>query len=219
MISTYYFLKIFNNMGLFLFSIVITSTIDCRSKKEVEALDEKIEIPISAEVLSRDEAIEWVMDEYGEGLKRLIFTYVKNKTQTDDIFQDVLLTVYQKIDTFDGRASLKNWVYQITSNKCRDYLRSPLHRLLIWKEEISRKASSMTPEKMYLLDERKRMIIEAILTLPLKYREVLVLQYYKELSIQEISNVLQVNPSTIKTRIMRAKEKLRAILKEDFLDE
>nr|WP_231495775.1 sigma-70 family RNA polymerase sigma factor [Paucisalibacillus sp. EB02] len=178
-----------------------------------------MDYPIYIHTLSRDEAMEWIMDEYGESLKRFIYTYVKNKAQTDDIFQDVLFTVYQKIDTYQGRASFKNWLYQVTANKCKDYLRSPFHRIFIWKEEITGVVSDSTPETRYLLDEQKRSVIEAILKLPIKYREVLVLQYYKEFSIQEISDLLKVNPSTIKTRIMRAKEKLKDLLKEDFLNE
>lgn len=178
-----------------------------------------MEYPTYIHTLSRDEAMEWIMDEYGESLKRFIYTYVKNKAQTDDIFQEVLFTVYQKIDTFQGRSSLKNWLYRITANKCKDYLRSPFHRIFIWKEEISGEVSNSTPENTYLLDEQKRTVIEAILKLPIKYREVLILQYYKEFTIQEISDLLKVNPSTIKTRIMRAKEKLKDLLKEDFLNE
>ncbi|GGA89697.1 RNA polymerase subunit sigma [Ornithinibacillus halotolerans] len=182
-------------------------------------MDGNLEMPISIHSLSRDEAIEWIMDEYGEGLKRFIYMYVKNRTQTDDLFQDILLVVYQKLDTYEGRALLKNWLYQITANKCKDYLRSPFHRLFIWKEDLLEKGTDSTPEREYLLDERKRAVIEAILELPVKYREVLILQYYMEFSIQEMSDLLKTNPSTIKTRIMRAKEKLKLLLKEDFLHE
>ncbi|WAA12564.1 sigma-70 family RNA polymerase sigma factor [Fervidibacillus halotolerans] len=169
-------------------------------------------------LLTKDESIEQIMDTYGEELKRFIFTYVKNRSQTDDIFQEVLLTVYRRLDTLKDSRSLKNWLYKITANKCKDYLRSPIHRLIVWKEEITENTND-TPERAVVMSERKRELIEAILKLPIKYREVLILQYYKEFSIKEISELLNVNPSTVKTRIMRAKEKLRQNMRGDIFDD
>ncbi|SET21835.1 RNA polymerase sigma-70 factor, ECF subfamily [Oceanobacillus limi] len=182
-------------------------------------MNEMLESATSIHSLNREDAIEWIMEEYGEGLKRFIFFYVKNRAQTDDLFQEVLLTVYQKLDTYEERASLKNWLYRVTANRCKDYLRSPIHRLITWKDQMKEKADDSTPEQAYLLDEQKHTVIEAIIELPIKYREVLILQYYKEFSIQEISDLLHVNPSTVKTRIKRAKEKLKSTLKEEFLHE
>ena len=182
-------------------------------------MDQKIDIPPSIQSTDSEGAIEWVMEEYGESLKRFIFTYTKNRAQTDDIFQEVLLTVYRKIHTYQGKSSFKNWLYQVTANKCKDYLRSPFHRLITWKEQLKEKPNPKTPEHSLLQDEQKQIVIEAIMNLPIKYREVLILQYYKEFSIQEISDLVKVNPSTIKTRIMRAKEKLKLELKGEFNDE
>ncbi|SHG60073.1 sigma-70 family RNA polymerase sigma factor [Ornithinibacillus halophilus] len=182
-------------------------------------MDQNRDISSWIQTIDREQAMEWIMEEYGESLKRFIFTYTKNRAQTDDIFQEVLLTVYRKIETYQGKASFKNWLYQVTANKCKDYLRSPIHRLITWKDQIKEKSDAQTPEQSYLQDEQKQIVIEAILNLPIKYREVLILQYYKEFSIQEISDTLKVNPSTIKTRIMRAKEKLKTELKGEFIYE
>lgn len=76
-----------------------------------------------------EEAIVYIIDYYGEGIKRLIFTYVKNYAQTDDLFQDFLLKVYQNIGQFQGKSSLKTWLYRIAINTCKDYLRSPINRI------------------------------------------------------------------------------------------
>ncbi|MFD2043497.1 sigma-70 family RNA polymerase sigma factor [Ornithinibacillus salinisoli] len=182
-------------------------------------MNEMVEPTTSIHSVSREDAIEWIMEEYGESLKRFIFFYVKNRTQADDIFQEVMITVYRKLDTFQERSTLKNWLYQITANKCKDYLRSPIHRFASWKDQALEKSDEHTPEKSFIVDEQKRTVIENMMKLPVKYREVLILQYYKEFSIQEISELLKVNPSTVKTRIMRAKEKLKVTLKEEFLHE
>lgn len=207
-------------MGLFLSSLVFSITIDCNETRErFEPMDQKVDLPFHIQSMDKEKTMEWIMEEYGESLKRFIFTYTKNRAQTDDIFQEVLLAVYQKIDTYEGRASFKNWLYRVTANKCKDYLRSPMHRLITWKDQMKEKSDAVTPEQSFLLNEQKRLVIQAILNLPIKYREVLILQYYQEFSIQEISELLKVNPSTIKTRIMRAKEKLEIVLKGDYFNE
>lgn len=169
--------------------------------------------------LSSEEAMEWIMDTYGESLKRFIYTYVKNRSQTDDLFQEVLVTVYQKIETFQERSSFKTWLYRIAANKCKDYLRSPINRLLLIKDQIHEKYTDITPEQSYMMNEQKHQLMQAIFALPIKYREVLILQYYKEFSIQEISELLKINPSTVRTRLMRAKERLKQELKEEFFYE
>ncbi|PKR77528.1 RNA polymerase subunit sigma-32 [Halalkalibacillus sediminis] len=168
--------------------------------------------------MNRDEAISWLMDEYGEELKRLIFTYVKNRATTDDVFQEIMIIVYKKLDSFRGDSAFKTWLFRITVNKCKDYLKSPANRLILWKNNWFDSKDEETPESRLLLEEKKEELIESILSLPLKDREVLVLQYYKEMKIEEISDLLEMNASTVRTRISRAKAKLKNELKEGYLD-
>ncbi|MGM8216119.1 sigma-70 family RNA polymerase sigma factor [Bacillaceae bacterium W0354] len=169
--------------------------------------------------MSNEEVLEWVMNEYGEELKRYIYTYVKNHATTDDLFQDVMITIYKKLHTFQGKSSLKTWVYSITANKCKDYLRSPANRLILWKDQLLNHADHRTPESRALLDEEKVELINSILKLPIKDREVLILYYYREFSVEEISELLGVNQSTIRSRMMRARNKLKQELREVYLYE
>jgi len=76
-----------------------------------------------------EEAIVHIIDYYGKGIKWLIFTYVKNYAQTNDLFQDFLLKVYQNIGQLHRESSLKTWLYWIAINKCKDYFRSPINRI------------------------------------------------------------------------------------------
>ncbi|MFC4558402.1 sigma-70 family RNA polymerase sigma factor [Virgibacillus kekensis] len=207
--------KIHTIMGLFLPASVFTYT----REGEGGFMTTEQESPPAIHQSNIDETIIWVMEEYGESLKRFIFTYVKSRSQTDDIFQEVLLVIYHKIDTFQGKSSFKTWLYRITANKCKDYLRSPVHRVISLKDQFKERESDQTPESSLIEVERKHELIDAIMALPIKYREVLILQYYKEFSIKEMSELLKVNSSTVKTRIMRAKDKLKQSLKEDYLDE
>lgn len=169
--------------------------------------------------LNKEEMLEWLIDEYGEELKRYIYTYVKNRTTTDDLFQEVMITVFKKIDTFREDSSIKTWVYRITANKCKDYLKSPANRLILWKNQFLNQSDNLTPESRALLDESKVELIEAILKMPIKEREVLILYYYKDFSVKEISHLLGLNESTIRSRMMRARNKLKRELREVYLYE
>ncbi|MBB6454883.1 RNA polymerase sigma-70 factor (ECF subfamily) [Salirhabdus euzebyi] len=167
----------------------------------------------------KEAAIEYVIDHYGEIVKRIIFTYLKNHAQTDDIFQEFLITVYQKLDTFKGEAKLKSWLCRIAINKCKDYLRSPLHRLILLKDQIQVSNSEKSAEQISIEEENRQHIVNAIFQLPIKYREIFVLRYYQSLSIQEISEWLEMNESTVKTRLARGKKKLETRLGgEGFAD-
>ncbi|WP_010650335.1 sigma-70 family RNA polymerase sigma factor [Oceanobacillus massiliensis] len=157
--------------------------------------------------IPKEEIINFIINSYGEELKRIIFTYVKNHSQTDDIFQEVLIKTYKGLDKFRGDSSLKTWLYRISINKCKDYLRSPIHRLIPHNLKAIREEKTL--EQSRIEEEQQNIVAEAILSLPIKYREVIVLRYYKDLSIKEISQALNTNESTIKTRIQRGKKNLK----------
>ncbi|MHC0037619.1 sigma-70 family RNA polymerase sigma factor [Pseudoneobacillus sp. C159] len=159
-------------------------------------------------------ALEWMMDEYGEGVKRFIFTYTKNATLAEDLTQEVFVNVYLKIDTFSGKSSLRTWIYSIAVNKCKDYFKSWHYRKIRLMGSFleTNMITLRSPEKMVAMEEDRVELIEQILALPLKYREVLLLFYYKEFSIEEIGELLGIGEATVKTRLRRARQKLKTVL-------
>lgn len=165
---------------------------------------------------SNEDIVDYIIEEYGEEIKRVIFTYVKNYAQTDDIFQEFLIKVYTNMDQFKKESKLKTWLYRIAINKCKDYLRSPIHRFLLSNNPIEFLKAEQTTEQQVVKDEEQRAIVNAILSLPIMYREVFVLKFYQSLSIKQISETLQIKESTVKTRIMRGKKKLQQKLGGDF---
>jgi RNA polymerase sigma-70 factor, ECF subfamily len=78
--------------------------------------------------LSREEALICLMKQYGEEIKRLIYMFVKNLPQAEDLTQDVFVTLYTKLDTFRGDAAISSWIYSIAINKSKDYLKSWSYR-------------------------------------------------------------------------------------------
>src|SRR5690625_7125884 len=93
--------------------------------------------------LDKNQAIEVIMNRYGNEIRRLIFTYVKNKADTDDVAQEVFVTVYKNLHTFQKRSSLKSWIYSISVNKSKDHLRSWKMRNQRLKERSSEMKSGI----------------------------------------------------------------------------
>lgn len=161
-------------------------------------------------VRKRD-GLEAVMNEYGTAVKRFIYTYVKNWETAGDLSQDVFVTVYEKWETFEGRSSMKTWIFKIAANKAKDHLKSWNHRKVSLFEHSfeNEKADRLTLEEEAVLKEEKQHLLSMMMAMPVKYRELLLLHFEHELSYQEISDICSLPVPTVKTRIRRGSEKLR----------
>lgn len=159
------------------------------------------------------------MKEHGTPLLKLVYSYVKNWTTAEDIVQETFITFAQKYHQFQGKSSLKTWLYQIAINKSKDFLKSPKNRLLQITSivtTLSDKNSGL--EEGIIENEDYRVIGKCLFKLQLKYREVLNLFYYEDLSIKEISNVLSITESNVKTRLSRGREKFRQVYLKEVKD-
>lgn len=163
--------------------------------------------------MNNEEALEEIMQKYGEEIKRLVYTYTKSWAQADDVTQDVFVSIYMKFHTFKQQSLLKTWIYKITINKCKDYKKSWYQRHIQLTNTLFpfKSEASDTPELELLKKDEQSLLMDCVLSLPTKYREVVLLFYYKEFAIEEIATILTTNQSTIKTRLKRAREKLHGI--------
>ncbi|WP_442596755.1 sigma-70 family RNA polymerase sigma factor [Neobacillus sp. D3-1R] len=163
--------------------------------------------------------LEAIMIEYSTELSFLAYTYVKNIETAKDITQNVFIKCYTHLHSFQGHSSIKTWLYRITINECKDYLRSAFFRRVIpnglLREEHHQ--STHSPETDLLAKSEQQEMLNYVLQLPPKYREVILLFYIQDLSHQEIIETLTINSHTLKTRLSRAKARLNRILdKEGF---
>lgn len=165
------------------------------------------------QTMDPDNALEFVMDEYGEELKRFIYTYTKNHTQAEDITQEVFVNVYLKLHTFNGHSSLRTWMYSIALNKCKDYFKSWHYRKVQFMGAFveSNLTHFRSPEEIVTIHAESLEMIKRILALPVKYREILLLFYYREFSLQEIMQILDISESTAKSRLHRGRKKLKDV--------
>ena len=156
----------------------------------------------------RDAAAELarMMDAYGAGLVRLCCLYLKDYALAEDAAQETFVRAYRSLSSFRGDASEKTWLTRIAINVCKNMLRSPWRRLLDWG------SPDRLPEPTCQLEAEDRDVRRAVLRLPVKYREVILLYYYEELPVREIARILKAPLATVSTRLARARARLKGAL-------
>ncbi|GAM14484.1 sigma-70 family RNA polymerase sigma factor [Mesobacillus selenatarsenatis] len=161
--------------------------------------------------ISNEELLEVLIENYAERVNRLAYTYVKSWQAAEDITQEVFVSCYKNLDSFRCDSSYKTWIFKITVNKCKDYLKSKWYKSFVpfdfrWTIIPGTIAS---PEEEVIEKNTHHTLSENVMSLPKKYREVIILYYYEDLNISEISKLTNINLETVKTRLRRAKALLR----------
>jgi RNA polymerase sigma-70 factor, ECF subfamily len=165
--------------------------------------------------------LEWAMNVHGEKLMRLAYTYVKDKYIAENILQDVFLNAFEKQHQFQDKSSYETYLYRITVNRCKGYLKSWSFKRLFFTEHIPERNMSTSTEEMFIRFEEDFELGEQILSLPIKYREVIIFYFYFNYSVSEMSSTLKLSERTIYTRLRRARERLKNNLAEqagDYID-
>jgi len=163
-----------------------------------------------------DELIDEIMNKYGQEILQLAFSYVKNKEIAEDLTQEIFVKCYKSLHTYGGKAKFRTWLWRIASNHCMDYLKSWYNKKVFTTDyqHIYDSVQSDSVEKTVIQDEEDGQLAAAVMELPVIYREAIYLHYFEEMTIKEISTVIQIKENTIKTRLKRAKEILKERLEE-----
>ena len=154
------------------------------------------------------EELERIMEQHTESLIRLSYYYVKDLHIAEDIVQDVFIKFYQSEDLYKERGQVKAYISRMVINKSKDYLKSWSYRKVQLQNKLFLTESRKNADVLILRDEQE-LVGEAILQLPLKQREVLMYFYFEEMTIAEITDLLIIPESTVKTRLRRGKELLK----------
>lgn len=168
----------------------------------------------------KDYILEKMMIDYGNELVRLAFSYVKDAEIAKDMVQNSFIKCYKNMESFQFDAQIKTWLYRITINECKDYLKSWNYKMVQVKSFINETAKSILPstEKTVIDKYNNEEIKDTIFSLPKMYREVVYLYYYDSLTTEEIAKVLDIPVNTVKTRLRRAKQRLHSVIKEAELN-
>ncbi|GAK42615.1 RNA polymerase sigma factor [Paenibacillus sp. TCA20] len=155
---------------------------------------------------------------YKDKLFHLAYRMLNNRHEAEDIVQETFLRVYRNMEKYDPEQKFSTWIYRIATNLCIDRLRRKKPSYSLDAELGDQEGTdgyamipsdNRTPESEALLSETQRIIRDAIETLPAKYKSIMVLRYLQDLSLQEISDILGMPVTTIKTRVHRGREFLR----------
>lgn len=164
-----------------------------------------------------DRAFDEVYGRFEEMVYNLAYRLAGNREEAADLTQEIFLRVFRHLGSFGGRSTLKTWIYRIAVNHCRD-------RLSRWHpptqpigEEPGDGAAvyadpARGPEALAVAADEKRRVEQALTRLPQVFREVVVLRDIEGLSYEEIAEVLGVRIGTVRSRIARGREQLRALL-------
>ena len=174
-----------------------------------------------AECIAGDEAaIEMLVRQHETGVFRLALSIVGDQTDANEITQETFIAALRSLPSFqeyDHRKSFKAWLYTFALNTSRSHLRKRkvLERLRntltsMFQVETQKQ---VLPEETIIQDEKEAAIWSCLNQLDDRHRIVLILRYFHELSIAEISEILAVNEGTIHSRLHNAREKLRSALK------
>ncbi len=164
--------------------------------------------------------IETLMRQYGNDVLRTAYMYVKDIHTAEDIFQDVFIKVNQKLSSFEGNSSIKTWIIRITINTCKDYLKSAWNRRVVPMMDYQEDAiiSESDYEEVEKQDT-KELIKKSVLSLPAKYKDVVLCIYFQDMTITEAARALNIAEGTAKSRLSRARQKLKSILEGRISDE
>ncbi len=177
-------------------------------------------------------ALEALMTRHAGRVYRLAYGITRNPADAEEVVQDVFLTVVRKGGSFEGQATLATWMYRVTMNAALNRRRGKRRELEVSLEEHlptytedGHRAGdrsdllvdwSSTPEEWVLSGESRRVLENAIDSLPDHYRAVLVLRDVEELSNEEVASIVGDSLASVKSRLHRARMALREQLTRHF---
>ena len=162
---------------------------------------------------SAEDRITRLMSSYGDDVLRVCFLFLKEHTIAQDASQTTFVKAWQAISTLRDGATEKAWLMRIAVNTCKTILRSREHRL--YSQSPNLDDLPLATEDQHPDDT----VLNAVLALPEKYREVVTLHYYQGLSSTEVARVLRIPQATVLTRLHRARKLLESQLKGWYLND
>jgi RNA polymerase sigma-70 factor (ECF subfamily) len=177
--------------------------------------------------LARDgerEAFAELVEIYKGKLFQLAYRMLNNRQEAEDVVQDTFMRMHEHLERYDDSHKFSTWIYRIATNLCIDRLRRKKAAYSL-DADVSEgdgldgysvlQSPDYTPEQEFILSERQQVVRQAMDALPVKYKSAMALKYYQDLSLQEISDILHIPVSTVKTRIHRGRDYLRRRLEKE----
>lgn len=166
------------------------------------------------------EAFEGIVDLFKDKIYRHCYRMVGNGHEAEDLAQETFLRAYRNIGKYNNEYKFSTWIFRIATNLCIDRLRKKKPDYYLDAEVPGTDGATMysqlstddpLPEQVVTENERWNELQEEIMKLPEKYRTAIVLKYVEDLSLEEISRIMDIPVPTVKTRIHRGREALKKV--------
>ncbi len=152
--------------------------------------------------------LEQVMNTYGNMLFRLCIVMLGNSADAEDALQEVMLKYYRKAPTFTDEEHRKAWLLTVAGNQCKDMIRFRTKHPLAEDTDIFEYKSSGGEDSG---------ILDALMTLPEKFRLVLILYYVEEYPVKDIAHMIGKTSSTVKMRLQKGRKLLAEVYRKEYM--
>jgi len=146
-----------------------------------------------------DDVLTEALSKHGDMVRRICFLYLRDQADVEDTFQDVFLKLYEADTHFNDGEHLKAWLARVTINKCKDTYKS------FWRRNVG----PIEDVEIAFEDKEESDVMQAVVSLPAKYKEVIYLFYYEEYSVVEMAKLLNQKENTIYSNLHRARQLLK----------
>ena len=154
-----------------------------------------------------EENIERIICVYGNMLFRMCAVMLGNAQDAEDAVQDTVIRYFQKAPSFENAEHEKAWLLRVASNRCRDMLRFRARHPQTDIDELHDLAS----------EQADCDILDALMTLPEKFRLVMLLHYVEEYRIEEIAGIIGKTPSAVKMRLHKGRKLLEEVYRKEYM--
>jgi RNA polymerase sigma-70 factor (ECF subfamily) len=163
---------------------------------------------------TKNEVLQDLMVEYGQDVWNFAYSLTRRPSIADDIRQEVFVKAFHRLESYRGQSTVKTWLLAITRNSVTDYHRSAFFRKVMLVDYIKETGESPSAEQQYLDRQKIDDAWKAVMSLPVKLREVIVLYVHHELPLVEIARMLKISEVAAKVRLYRARIKVNETFNE-----
>lgn len=178
---------------------------------------------VTAAQKGENKAFETLLKKYRKSVYYLLLKMVKNADDAEDLTQEAFAKAFNSIEKFDSKFAFSTWLFRIATNNCIDFIRKKRVQTISIDSAIEGddgstmhfdvRDNNLDPNEAMLKQQRKKYLNMAIERLPEKYRTLVHLRYFRELSYEEVAGELAIPLGTVKAQLFRARELLNQELK------
>ncbi|MFH1454596.1 MAG: RNA polymerase sigma factor [Armatimonadota bacterium] len=162
----------------------------------------------------REEYFEQIVDEHKNKVYNFVLNIIYNREDAQEIVMEAFYRFYKDLKNFKGHCKISTYIYQIAKNLCKDYIKKKKAITASLEEMENFIQTGTNSEEIYIKKEESRQILNALKSLKNGYKEAIILRELEGLSYEQISEILNENINTVKTKIRRARQDLALQLKD-----